>query len=186
MITERAAALAARQEFEDAMGGVSAAARGVRQPEQRTTADRLPDMGPNPIEDALRNYQQMEHDLGLARAELAGKNDMLNDLLRENEFLRRNHDKAVAERDRYQALAVNLATRAVGVKEAVERLLVEAVSAKAPPADEAKPIVAPDGLAAEMEQLLRLPKAPGQVGVGRPLTERITETRVPDISWLPT
>ncbi len=126
---------------------------------------KLPDLGANPIEDALRNYQQMEHDLGLARAELASKNDMVNDLLRENEFLRRNHDKAVAERDRFQALAVNLATRAVGVQEAVERLLVEAMKAGAGSADkppvrsvDTAPVV---GVASnvedEMAALLRLP-----------------------------
>jgi hypothetical protein len=124
------------------------------------TDRRIPDLGPNPIQDALHNYQQMEHDLGIAREELAAKNDMVQDLLRENEFLRRNYDKAVTERDRYQALGVNLATRAVGVKEAVERLLAEAVGGKAAPA--------PGDLTGEMEKLL------SSAASGREITARTT------------
>lgn len=136
------------------------------------TDKRIPELGANPIEDALRNYQQMDHDLGLARAELASKNDMVNDLLRENEFLRRNHDKAVAERDRFQALAVNLATRAVGVQEAVERLLVEAVKAGAEPSKERAPGNGASSLAEEMEQLLRVPVPKGESV--RDITPRMT------------
>lgn len=94
----------------------------------------MPELGANPIEVAFQDYQRMAHELALATQEHAQKTDMVNDLLRENEFLRRNYDKAVAERDRYQALAVNLATRAVSVREAVERLLTEAMNAGASPA----------------------------------------------------
>jgi hypothetical protein len=93
----------------------------------------MPELGANPLQVAFQDYQRMEHELALATQEHAAKTDMVNDLLRENEFLRRNYDKAIAERDRFQALAVNLATRAVGVREAVERLIAEAMAARAAP-----------------------------------------------------
>ena len=146
------------------------------------TDKRIPDLGANPLEVAFQDYQRMEHELGLARAELEAKGGMVNDLLRENEFLRRNYDKAVAERDRFQALAVNLATRAVGVREAVDRLVAEAVNARAAPEPDLvlRASGAGDGgikgavpvsgdLEAEMAALLR---SPGHVQ--RPITHRTT------------
>lgn len=141
------------------------------------TDRRMPELGANPLEVAFQDYQRMEHELALATQEHAAKTDMVNDLLRENEFLRRNYDKAVAERDRYQALAVNLATRAVGVREAVERLLAEAVNARAAPAPVAEVIPMVDGgdLTTQMETLLRgEPIRAAEMAPVRDITRRTT------------
>lgn len=126
------------------------------------TDRRIPDLGANPLEVAFQDYQRMEQELGAVRDELASKTGMLQDLLRENEFLRRTYDKAVAERDRYQALAVNLATRAVGLRESVDRLIGEAVAARAAPEREERkaaleafaPLAADGELAKEVRQAL--------------------------------
>lgn len=147
-------------------------------------ADRLPALGANPLQVAFEDYQRMEHELTMATQEHAAKSDMVNDLLRENEFLQRNYDKAVAERDRYQALAVNLATRAVSVREAVERLLSEAVSARAAPiasAPEVGRIVAEEpvgDLTAQMDQLFRgQPTRAVEMAPVRDITLQDTEER---------
>jgi hypothetical protein len=122
----------------------------------------LPDLGANPLQVAFQDYQRMEQELAIAREECAAKSAMVNDLLRENEFLRRNYDKAVAERDRYQALAVNLATRAVCVRDSVDRLLSEAVSARAAPSEQKA--ADGDSLAAELADVMTASGAIGPDG----------------------
>lgn len=92
---------------------------------------KMPSLGPNPLQEALENYQMMAQRLQMAEDELTQHRGIEQDLMRENDGLRRDLEKAKAERDKYQAVAINLSTRAVQLRETVESLILEAMRAGA-------------------------------------------------------
>lgn len=103
---------------------------------------RMPAIGPNPLQEAFSNYQQMEQQLRIVEDELRQCRDMNQDLMRESAFLRSELAKASDERDKYQRVAINLSTRAVMLREVAENLIAEAMRAGANPGSvEGAPIV---------------------------------------------
>ena len=94
---------------------------------------KMPQLGANPLQEAFDNYQAMEQQLAMAEDELREYRTMNNDLLRENEYLRDRLGKVELDRDRLQAIAVNLSTRATILQEAANNLIGEALRAGAQP-----------------------------------------------------
>lgn len=94
---------------------------------------RVAELGEDPLNVAIANYRAMVEQLAVTEDQLRHARDMTARLMQENDILRRDLDQAKRQRDQYQAVAINLSTRAVMLREAAENLIGEAMRAGANP-----------------------------------------------------
>jgi hypothetical protein len=71
----------------------------------------LPELGPNPFEEALANYNTLIEQLAATKTRLEDSKLMATDMLRENDFLKEQLCRVGQDRDRLQAYSIELTAR---------------------------------------------------------------------------